>query len=45
MRRAKDALTTYFCDACDTEWDETETGARLGATRTRPPKTYRDKTS
>lgn len=41
---ADDALTTYFCDACRREWDETDSGAQVGATRTRPPKTHKDKT-
>jgi DNA-directed RNA polymerase subunit RPC12/RpoP len=43
--RAKNALTTYFCDACRAEWDESESGTQIGATRTRPPKTHKDKTS
>jgi hypothetical protein len=41
---AADALTTYYCDACRCEWDESDSGARVGKIRTRPPKTYKDKT-
>ena len=39
---AKDALTTYFCDACKSEWDETDSGTQVGGTRTRARQTYRD---
>lgn len=42
--QAGGTLTTYYCDACQCEWDETESGAQVGATRTRPPKTHKDKT-
>ena len=41
---AQGALTTYYCDGCGSEWDETEDGGQVGETRTRPPKTHRDKT-
>jgi hypothetical protein len=42
--KAVAALTTYFCDACHSEWDERddERGQRVGL-RSRPPKTRRDK--
>ena len=43
--RGRDALTTYYCDACRSEWDEGASGRQVGATRTRPPKTHKDKTS
>ena len=37
------ALTTYFCDACHTEWDER--ADRMPASpRKREPKTHKDKT-
>jgi hypothetical protein len=37
-------LTTYFCDACHSEWDEREgEKAPLAQPRKRPPKTHRDK--
>ena len=41
------ALTTYFCDGCYTEWDERDEDDRQRptGTRTRPPKTRRDKQS
>ena len=37
------ALTTYYCDECHREWDETDSG-HMSPTRTRPPKTHQDKT-
>ena len=42
---ADGALTTYYCDACHTEWDEREGDSRPLMRRSRPPKTHRDKTS
>lgn len=39
-------LTTYYCDMCQTEWDEREGDkGRPANRRTRPPKTRRDKLS
>ena len=42
--KARDALTTYYCDACHREWDESDSGRQIGGTRTRPPITHKDKT-
>ena len=42
--RARDVLTTYFCDACYSEWEEREGDtAPPREPRTRLPKTRRDK--
>ncbi len=41
--RAGSTLTTYFCDACHTEWDERETDSTPLNLRTREPMTRRDK--
>jgi hypothetical protein len=38
-------VTTYFCDACHTEWDEREGDGSPLSIRTRPPKTRKDKQS
>ena len=43
--RGEDSVTTFFCDACHTEWDEREAGRPIGPTRTRLPKTRRNKES
>jgi hypothetical protein len=39
------ALTTYYCDNCNTEWDEREDLDTPLNPRKRPSKTHRDKTS
>jgi transposase-like protein len=41
--RGQDALTTYFCDNCNSEWDEREGEAAPKAPRKREPKTRQDK--
>ena len=39
-------LTTYFCDACRSEWDERDDDAEPPEQpRTRLPKTHKDKTT
>ena len=45
--QARAALTTYFCDACHTEWDERDDGSANPAfpPRKREPKTRSDKLS
>jgi hypothetical protein len=45
LYRGSDALTTYYCDQYNTEWDETEDDPRPLNLRKRPSKTHRDKTS
>ena len=43
--KSESALTTYYCDACRTEWDERERDRTPLHRRERPPLTHRDKTS
>ena len=44
--RGQDALTTYFCDKCNSEWDEREGDAAVPKNpRKREPKTRQDKQS
>ena len=45
MFQGDDALTTYYCDGCNTEWDERDNDPRTLNPRMRPSKTHRDKTS
>jgi hypothetical protein len=44
MFQGSDALTTYYCDQCGTEWDEREDDPRPLNPRKRPSKTHKDKT-
>ena len=43
--RGQIALTTYYCEGCETEWDEREEDERRATLRPRkrPPKTREDK--
>ena len=43
--KAVTTVTTYYCDACHTEWDERDGHAGPLLPRKRPPKTHRDKTT
>ncbi len=45
MIKAVTTVTTYYCDACHTEWDERDGHAGPLLPRKRPPKTHRDKTT
>ena len=45
IRAQTATLTTYFCDACHTEWDEREGDTGPSALRKRPPMTTGEKQS